>query len=87
MKFNNLFSSYNLTLVFVLGITFCTVFSVINNACYSKTTTNIENNTRDYNYEHYCDSIYESDYEYYLDVLVESDEYQDYIEKNGKWWN
>lgn len=42
--------------------------------------------TRDYDYEQYCDSIWENNPDYYLDVLVESDEYQNYIEQNGEWF-
>ena len=42
---------------------------------------------RDYAYETYCDSIWKADPDYYLDVLVESDEYQNYIEQNGEWFN
>lgn len=44
------------------------------------------NNTRNYNYEHYCDSIYEVNPDYYLDVLVETDEFQSYINEHGEWW-
>lgn len=44
------------------------------------------NNTRNYVYEHYCDSIYETNPDYYLDVLVETDEFQSYIDKHGEWW-
>jgi hypothetical protein len=43
--------------------------------------------TRDYDYERYCDSIYIHDEDYYFDVLMETDEYQDYIEQHGAWWN
>ena len=43
-------------------------------------------NTRDYDYERYCDSIWENNPNYYLDVLVEGDEYQNYIEQNGEWF-
>lgn len=43
-------------------------------------------NTRDYNYEHYCDSIYEVDKDYYNDVLVETDKFQSYIDEHGEWW-
>lgn len=43
--------------------------------------------TRNIAYEHYCDSIWEHNQDYYLDVLVTTDEYQDYIEQNGRWWN
>jgi hypothetical protein len=42
---------------------------------------------RDYAYEAYCDSIWSVDKDYYMDVLVETDEYQDYLEQHGKWWN
>ncbi len=52
---------------------------------YSKNTNNTDN-TRDYNYEHYCDSIYENNPDYYLDVLIETDEYQTYLEEHGQWW-
>ena len=44
------------------------------------------NSTRDYNYEHYCDSIYEVNPDYYLDVLIETDEFQNYIDEHGEWW-
>lgn len=42
------------------------------------------NNTRDYAYEHYCDSIYETNPDYYLDVLVETDEFQSYLDEHGE---
>lgn len=45
-----------------------------------------QKSTRDYAYEAYCDSIWENDPDYYLDVLVTTDEFQDYIEANGRWW-
>lgn len=41
---------------------------------------------RDLAYEAYCDSIWEANPDYYLDVIMESDEYCDYIEEHGKWW-
>lgn len=44
------------------------------------------NNTRNYAYEHYCDSIYETNPDYYLDVLVETDEFQSYLDEHGEWW-
>lgn len=43
-------------------------------------------NTRNLEYEAYCDSVFNADPDYYLDVLCTTDEYQDYIEANGKWW-
>lgn len=45
-----------------------------------------KSNTRDYSYEAYCDSIWESNPDYYLDVIMETDEYCNYIEEHGKWW-
>ena len=45
------------------------------------------NCTRDYKYEHYCDSIYKNDSDYYYDVIVESDKFQKYIKEHGEWWN
>lgn len=44
------------------------------------------NETRDYKYEHYCDSIYKVNPDYYLDVLVETDKFQNYLEEHGEWW-
>lgn len=41
---------------------------------------------RDYEFEHYCDSIWANDPDFYMDVLEETDYYQEYIELNGKWW-
>lgn len=42
--------------------------------------------SRDLNYEHYCDSIWDNNPDYYNDVLSETDEYIDYIRTNGSWW-
>lgn len=42
--------------------------------------------TRDLEYEYYCDSIWANNPDYYLDVLMETDEFQEYVELNGKWW-
>lgn len=52
-------------------------------------TSNIctNNDTRDYAYEAYCDSIWNADKDYYLDVLTETDEYQLYLEAHGSWWS
>ena len=52
----------------------------------SKSFTIKNNSTRDYKFEHYCDSIYEVNPDYYLDVLVETDEFQNYIDEHGEWW-
>lgn len=52
----------------------------------SKSFTIKNNSTRDYKFEHYCDSIYEVNPNYYLDVIVETDEFQNYIDEHGEWW-
>lgn len=48
--------------------------------------TKVADNTRDYAYEAWCDSLYEADPNYFLDVYIEGDEYWDYIDKHGEWW-
>lgn len=54
---------------------------------FSNNTSLVKNdNTRDYAYEHYCDSVYEANPDYYLDVLVETDKFQSYLCEHGKWW-
>lgn len=50
------------------------------------TEVSVNDSTRDYAYEAYCDSIWDNDPDYYLDVLAESDEYCNYIEEHGKWF-
>ena len=52
----------------------------------SKTFTIKNNSTRDYNYEHYCDSIYMVNPDYYNDIIVESDKFQQYVDEHGEWW-
>lgn len=47
---------------------------------------NAKPDTRDYSYESYCDSVWQADPDYYLDVLCTTDEYQEYVETNGQWW-
>lgn len=69
-------------LLLALASSLVAVIASINN----KTFSVKNNNTRDYNYEHYCDSIYEVNPDYYLDVLVESDKFQSYIDEHGEWW-
>jgi hypothetical protein len=44
------------------------------------------NESRDYDYEWYCDSIFHYDEDYYFDVLMVTEQYNDYIEKHGQWW-
>ncbi len=43
--------------------------------------------SRNYAYEHYVDSVYNVNPDYYLDVICETDEYQEYVNKHGEWWN
>lgn len=46
-----------------------------------------KDNTRDYQWEWYCDSVFIADPDYYNDVLVETDKFQIYIEEHGQWWD
>ena len=62
------------------------LFIRCNNYINSKNYITKNDSTRDYKFEHYCDSIYEVNPDYYLDVLIETDKFQDYIDKHGKWW-
>ena len=77
-----------LTIIFLLFIIALVNLSFINCSNYIDSKNYITNNnsTRDYKFEHYCDSIYEVNPDYYLDVLIETDKFQDYIDKHGKWW-
>lgn len=45
------------------------------------------NDNRNYQFEQYCDSIWDNDPEYYQNVLVETDYYQYYIDEFGEWWD
>lgn len=85
---NNIKKATILTIIFLffIGVLISISFAYYNGYFDSKSYTIKNNDTRDYDYEHYCDSIYEVNPDYYLDVLVETDEYQDYIEKHGEWW-
>ena len=86
MRKNN--KSIRLIVIIYIGLwlltSIYTVVSYISNTNKSFIITN--NHTRDYAYEHYCDSIYETNPDYYLDVLVETDEFQSYINEHGEWW-
>lgn len=85
MKKQNKFAIIYLVSVFIL----CCAILIIAHLTHLNTdkTFIIKNNdTRDYKYEHYCDSIYEVDPDYYLDVLVETDKFQNYINEHGEWW-
>ena len=54
--------------------------------CYNNCNGVRNKDTRDYKYEHYCDSIFDTNPDYYIDVLVETDKYQQYVEEHGEWW-
>ena len=75
-------------LIEALAILFLTIFMGSLQIIFAndKIYTVRNNNTRDYNFEHYCDSIYKVDKDYYYDVLMESDSFQLYIDKHGEWW-
>ena len=77
-----------LTIIFLLFVGALVNLSFIYYSNYidSKNYIIKNNSTRDYKFEHYCDSIYEVNPDYYLDVLVETDKFQNYIDEHGKWW-
>ena len=77
-----------LTIIFLLfvGVLVNLSFICCNNYIDSKNYITKNDSTRDYKFEHYCDSIYEVNPDYYLDVLIETDEFQNYINEHGKWW-
>ncbi len=66
-------------------ISLCLGIATINSN--NKTCVAKSDNTRDYAYERYCDSIYAANPDYYLDVLVETDKFQSYLNEHGKWWD
>lgn len=83
---NNNWTSFIITLILSsIALTSCIV-------CCQQNKTSSHNalvkydTSRNYQYEHYCDSVYEVDPDYYHDVLVESDSFQNYIEEHGQWW-
>lgn len=79
-------------IITIIGLTLTVTANIalVINQCYNnnndKTFIVKNNDTRDYEFEHYCDSIYEVNPDYYLDVLVETDEFQNYIDEHGEWW-
>ena len=77
-----------LTIIFLLFVIALVNLSFIRCSNYidSKNYITKNDSTRDYKFEHYCDSIYEVNPDYYLDVLIETDKFQSYIDKHGKWW-
>ena len=77
-----------LTIIFLLFVIALVNLSFIRCSNYidSKNYITKNDSTRDYKFEHYCDSIYEVNPDYYLDVLIETNKFQDYIDKHGKWW-
>ena len=85
---NNTQKANILTIIFLFFVIALIGLSVAiySNYTNSKTFTIKNNSTRDYKFEHYCDSIYEVDPDYYFDVLVETDKFQNYIDEHGEWW-
>lgn len=76
-----------ITISFIIFIVIIGVFTIKAYSNSDSKTFIIKNNsTRDYKYEHYCDSIYINNPNYYLDVLVETDKFQNYIDNHGEWW-
>lgn len=70
-------------LIGVIILVVATIIATCLNALPRENTTS----PRDYTYEQYCDSIWENDPDYYLDVLCTTDEYCDYIDEHGEWWD
>lgn len=85
---NNIKKANILTIIFLffVGALIGLSVAIYGNYTDSKIYTIKNNSTRDYKYEHYCDSIYEVNPDYYLDVLVETDKFQNYIDEHGEWW-
>lgn len=77
---------YKIILALILGVIIGLSITFLTNSFDNKFYTIKNNSTRDYKFEHYCDSIYEVNPDYYLDVLVETDEFQNYIDEHGEWW-
>lgn len=77
---------YKIILALILGAIIGLSITFLTDSFDNKPYTIKNNSTRDYKYEHYCDSIYEVNPDYYLDVLVETDEFQNYIDEHGEWW-
>lgn len=77
-----------LTIIFLLFVGALVNLSFIHYSNYIDSKNHIikNNSTRDYKFEHYCDSIYEVNPDYYLDVLIETDKFQNYIDEHGEWW-
>lgn len=79
-------SIFPLIIIMLMGVSAWLGISIGRATASYETIYNIDN-TRDIEYECYCDSIWYTNREYYLDVLVESDKYQSYVEEHGEWWN
>ena len=84
----NIIKANVLTIIFLffVGALVSSLFVYYGGYFDSKSFTIKNNSTRDYKFEHYCDSIYEVNPDYYFDVLVETDEFQNYIDEHGEWW-
>lgn len=69
---------------FIICVSCFILLSLIECSYTSNSKKNLE---RNYQYEAYCDSIWDADKDFYLDVLAETQEYQDYLEQHGEWWH
>lgn len=71
-----------------LALTILAMYGLLIGVCaFASVCKSYNKSNRDLKYEHYCDSIYENNYDEYIDILVETDEFQEYVEKHGEWWN
>lgn len=74
------------TIIAAAILSFTVTVFLLSIILHHKETKQICKESRDLEYEYYCDSIYIANPNYYYDVLVETYEYQQYIEKHGVWW-
>ena len=65
---------------------FIVVLAILGIAFAGCQSTKVADDSRDTIFEAYCDSVYRVNPDYYLDVLCETDEYCNYIEEHGEWW-
>lgn len=66
---------------------FIVVLAILGIAFAGCQSTKVADDSRDTIFEAYCDSVYRVNPDYYLDVLCETDEYCNYIEEYGEWWD
>ena len=87
-KFKRPFYEWSEWQSILIGVILGVILVFLTEPIRSCNTNNTNNtSTRNYAYEHYCDSIYNANPDYYLDVIMETDEYIDYVNEHGEWWN